>query len=83
MTLSSQTPPYGIKWDCDYRKFSTGHKSKTYPPIIGDDKPFDPSPWIAQKVPTYFQIAVNRITAELAQLKITKPLPDRHIPSKN
>lgn len=42
-------PPYGINWNCDYAsRFKTSAKSeggdtrRTYPPIHGDDKPFDP-----------------------------------------
>ena len=41
-------PPYGIAHDGDYKRF-TGGASKvrsTFDAIIGDDQPFDPSPWL-------------------------------------
>jgi site-specific DNA-methyltransferase (adenine-specific) len=53
-------PPYGVKWDTDYsircRPKSTlraGYRPNfngtKYPPVFGDDKPFDPSPWLGFK----------------------------------
>jgi site-specific DNA-methyltransferase (adenine-specific) len=45
-------PPYGMKNDCDYTRFTdgpNGHGSapgQKYNSVIGDDRPFDPSPWI-------------------------------------
>ncbi len=36
-------PPYGCANDCDYRRFTGG---KRWPPIVGDDEPFDPAPWL-------------------------------------
>lgn len=41
-------PPYGIKLDTKYkgRGRSKLAPSNDYPPIIGDDKPFDPSPFL-------------------------------------
>jgi DNA modification methylase len=35
-------PPYGMNLDTDFSGMS-GHK---YDPIVGDDKPFDPAPWL-------------------------------------
>jgi site-specific DNA-methyltransferase (adenine-specific) len=48
-------PPYGMKWDTVTKRFSGGSeatrakrsKGKTERrDIVGDDKPFDPTPWI-------------------------------------
>jgi site-specific DNA-methyltransferase (adenine-specific) len=49
-------PPYGVKWDTDYTKLRPGPSSfgakadlvgrTKYPPVSGDDKPFDPAPWL-------------------------------------
>src|ERR1039458_372359 len=50
-------PPYGIRNDGDYTRFSGGKwpsnnfhdgswQSDRWGGIIGDDKPFDPSPWL-------------------------------------
>jgi len=40
-------PPYGIELETDYRKMpETKIASKHYPQVIGDDKVFDPSPFI-------------------------------------
>lgn len=40
-------PPYGINHPTDYRSRGRGNlaNSKNYPPVFGDDKPFDPSPF--------------------------------------
>ncbi len=39
-------PPYGIDWDTDYTRFTTGFdvKRTKHPPITGDRDPFDPTP---------------------------------------
>ncbi|MCP4948872.1 MAG: site-specific DNA-methyltransferase [Aestuariibacter sp.] len=48
-------PPYGMKWDVDSTRFSGGADSSVHrrgegrsehSPIIGDDKPFNPLPWL-------------------------------------
>lgn len=48
-------PPYGMNCNTDWARFSGGHRDsvlkrgmgRTYDAlIIGDDKPFDPSPWL-------------------------------------
>jgi hypothetical protein len=49
-------PPYGMNWPCDNTRFSGGSESsiasrakipRVYDaPVVGDDKPFDPSPWL-------------------------------------
>lgn len=46
-------PPWGVNNDCDYTRFSGGQRKNSALPqgrvhkaIEGDDKPFDPSPWI-------------------------------------
>lgn len=53
-------PPYGINLDTDYSSLSgsadfnarKGHyRGKSYPPIVGDDAPFDPAEWIDLGVP--------------------------------
>ncbi len=38
-------PPYGMDYDTDNTRFGMGGRSDRT--IIGDDKPFDPSPWLA------------------------------------
>lgn len=37
-------PPYGQKLKTNVRR--RGVPSKEYPPILGDDRPFDPEPWL-------------------------------------
>jgi site-specific DNA-methyltransferase (adenine-specific) len=40
--------PYGMDNDADYSRFTGGLKeSNTFEPIAGDDKPFDPQPWLS------------------------------------
>lgn len=44
-------PPYGMKWDTDTRRFSGGNQVRNKkvhqtPDIEGDDRPFDPTPWL-------------------------------------
>lgn len=41
-------PPWGCRNDCDYTRFTKGRaKSRNFHEgIIGDDQPFDPSPWL-------------------------------------
>ena len=46
-------PPYGIGWNCDYASWIVmsdaaqgGNNRKSYAPVTGDDKPFDPTPWV-------------------------------------
>jgi site-specific DNA-methyltransferase (adenine-specific)/modification methylase len=40
-------PPWGVKQDSDNTRFpSINGDNKTYRQIAGDDKPFDPSPWL-------------------------------------
>lgn len=46
-------PPYGMKANTDSRRFTGGRNSNrkpgkgvNWPKIHGDDKPFDPSPWL-------------------------------------
>lgn len=41
-------PPYGIGWDTDYRRFTTGFdvERTNHIPVANDDKPFDPRPWL-------------------------------------
>jgi site-specific DNA-methyltransferase (adenine-specific) len=41
-------PPYGINWNCDYSSWLNGKNIKypttrSYAPVHGDDKPFDPT----------------------------------------
>ena len=55
-------PPYGAKWNCDYARWikkgpnaQGGDTLRSYPPVIGDDKPFDPLPlFIAAKTVVVF-----------------------------
>ena len=41
-------PPYGINLDTNYKARGRGRLAdcSDYPPIHGDDRPFDPSPWL-------------------------------------
>lgn len=45
-------PPYGMDNNCDYTRFTMGpnghggSSSRKYKPVHGDDKDFDPSPWL-------------------------------------
>lgn len=45
-------PPYGMNCDTDNTRFTMGPNghgkasSKRHAPVIGDDAPFDPSPWL-------------------------------------
>lgn len=41
-------PPYGIGWDTDYTRFTSGDRNTKvkYDPIRSDDKPFDPSSFL-------------------------------------
>ena len=42
-------PPYGINWNPDASQFTGGegrHFACGRKPIIGDDEPFDPTPWL-------------------------------------
>ncbi len=46
-------PPYGMDLNTDYSGFGGWYgEGKEHPRVIGDDKPFDPDPWIAMNVPT-------------------------------
>lgn len=43
-------PPYGISHDTDYRRFTGGNApEKNYLAVHGDDRPFDPQPWLRFK----------------------------------
>lgn len=46
-------PQYGMDWDTDSTRFSAGSiergEGRKDRKIIGDDKPFDPTPWLAWK----------------------------------
>jgi site-specific DNA-methyltransferase (adenine-specific) len=48
-------PPYGMGWDTDSTRFSAGDPKlwkyrgvgrSDWTPVVGDDAPFDPSPWL-------------------------------------
>ena len=43
-------PPYGMNWNTDTTRFATGQRTagpgRNRDAIIGDDTPFDPSPWL-------------------------------------
>lgn len=44
-------PPYGMNANTDSRRFSGGNnrhrgEGKDHGPIVGDNKPFDPTPWL-------------------------------------
>ena len=54
-------PPYGIGFDTDYKRFPNG--GKTYPPVHGDAKPFDPAPWLTYPQGDPFRRAVLRQSA--------------------
>jgi DNA modification methylase len=43
-------PPYGMNWNTDSTRFATGQRTagpgRNRDAILGDDTPFDPSPWL-------------------------------------
>jgi site-specific DNA-methyltransferase (adenine-specific) len=42
-------PPYGIDWNTDYTRFTGDNKKckgRKHRKVEGDDKPFDPRPWL-------------------------------------
>lgn len=41
-------PPYGVSFDTDYRRFTSGHDvvRVNHKPVHGDDSPFDPAEWL-------------------------------------
>jgi hypothetical protein len=41
-------PPYGISADNDLRRFGVP-SNRTWDPIVGDDVPFDPTPWLTYR----------------------------------
>jgi DNA modification methylase len=51
-------PPYGMDWDTDHTRFASGRRApegarrnrksfQKHKPIANDDRPFDPTPWLA------------------------------------
>jgi len=44
-------PPYGGNFDCDYTRFTNGLSPSRnfHEGIKGDDKPFDPTPWLSYR----------------------------------
>lgn len=40
-------PPYGINLDTDYRRFKGVSPNRVWEQVKGDDRPFDPSPYLA------------------------------------
>jgi len=53
-------PPYGMNWNTDSRRFSGGKtpetrgRGKDWPAVQGDDKPFDPLPWLDYEIVILF-----------------------------
>jgi DNA modification methylase len=53
-------PPYGMDYDTDSTRFTmneNGHgeaSKRNCPPVHGDDKPFDPSPWLDYRAAVLF-----------------------------
>jgi site-specific DNA-methyltransferase (adenine-specific) len=43
-------PPYGVGWDARYSRLRIANPllaaKKDWPPIVGDEAPFDPTPWV-------------------------------------
>lgn len=65
-------PPYGMNWDTDFRRFSGGpqahrrsyHNKRNYEGgVMGDDMPFDPSPWL--EYPRVVLFGANHFAARL------------------
>lgn len=66
-------PPYGMKNNTDSRRFSGGHpefqdrrksqRNNQWAEVIGDDRPFDPSPWL--KFPKVLLWGSNHYSAKL------------------
>jgi site-specific DNA-methyltransferase (adenine-specific) len=49
-------PPYGVKLNTKYRSSQRANRAgcNDYPAIRGDDRPFDPAPWLAYPVVVLF-----------------------------
>jgi site-specific DNA-methyltransferase (adenine-specific) len=65
-------PPYGMRANTDMGRFSGGSPAsitrrkgtnRVYPPIVGDDAPFDPTPWLGFPVVVLF--GCNHFAARL------------------
>lgn len=41
-------PPYGVEWNTDYTRFTNDFatQQQRYAPLVGDERPFDPRPWL-------------------------------------
>src|SRR3989304_7385569 len=41
-------PPYGVRWNTDYRRFTTGFnvEGQNHKKVEGDNQPFDPAPFL-------------------------------------
>jgi site-specific DNA-methyltransferase (adenine-specific) len=74
-------PPYGIAHPCNYQSRGRGHLAACtdWSDIANDDKPFDPSPWLAMGIPSvlwggnYF---ANRLPDSAGWLVWDKERPD-------
>jgi DNA modification methylase len=76
-------PPYGMKCDTDGTRFSGGsgraERGKRWSPIIGDDKPFDPTPWL--QFPKVVLFGFNHFASKLpigTTLVWTKRRPEHY-----
>jgi len=62
-------PPYGMSCDTDSTRFTMGPRghgkasSQKHAPVIGDDEPFDPSPWL--QYPRVVLFGANHFAAKL------------------
>src|SRR5258708_1973329 len=65
-TLVVTDPPYGIGWDTDYDGRGMGERtdSHTYPPVYGDDEPFDPS-WLTNRFDRLVLFGANNYSSRL------------------
>jgi hypothetical protein len=74
-------PPYGIDFDTDYRRFTTGFdvERKAHSAIHGDSEPFDPTPWL-----TFRRVVLWGTTPE-DQIHLIFPPPDsqEHVARKD
>lgn len=74
-------PPYGIRHPCNFRQRGRGKLAKynDYSDVIGDDKPFDPQPFLILDVPTVLwggNHFANRLPASTGWLVWDKCRPD-------
>lgn len=59
-------PPYGIAWDTEYSGRGMGERTEShdYPPVYGDDEPFDPA-WLLERFNRLVLFGANNYATRL------------------